>query len=89
MLRLVRLRLRPPPHSPIQTEISRFFMKSPQLARHCFTKKLEGDGGVKRLRRLAVLAAFYGTVALASWGITRLETRHTKLAPDEFITGFA
>jgi hypothetical protein len=35
--------------------------------RHCFTEKLEGDGGVKRLRRLAVLAAFYGTVALASW----------------------
>jgi hypothetical protein len=32
MLRLVRLRLRPPPRSPKQTEISRLGVNSPELA---------------------------------------------------------
>jgi hypothetical protein len=32
-----------------------------------FAEKLERDARVKRLRRLAVLAALYGTVALAGW----------------------
>ena len=35
--------------------------------RHCFAEKLERGRGVKRPRRLAVLASLCGTVALAGW----------------------
>ena len=63
MLRRVRLRLRPPPRSSAQTEISRFSANSPELAaiRHAFclcTLPIELQGPFRRSLSLPWKIAF-------------------------------